>query len=573
MVKSWEMTIRVLDPNVASQIAAGEVVERPASVVKELMENAIDAGATEVKIEVREGGRRLIRVIDNGSGIPASEVELAFARHATSKLSSAADLERIATLGFRGEALPSIAAVSRTEMLTRPRDQEEGLFIRLEGGKVLAKQKRGAAVGTVVSVADLFYNTPARRKFLRQPTTETGHILDFVSRYAMAYPHLRITLLAYGRTLFRSSGSGNLFDVLVAAYGLETAKQMSPLEGNSGPIRVTGYVGVPGLHRANARHITLLVNGRWVRDQLLTYAIREAYHTLLPTGRYPVAVVRVDLSPEEVDVNVHPAKSEVRFKSSQEIFTTVQRAVRHTLAATSPIPQVSHPLAPSQPSEERRHLLVSAGAEEKGQLALEVYRSEEAQATKGQAKIPPLRVLGQLGKTYIITEGPGGMYLIDQHAAHERVLYERLLSDHQDKKLASQPFLEPITLELTPQETATVEAHRETLAAWGFDLEPFGGQTYILRAVPTVLLDANPVSALREVLDEASREAGKWEEAFVISLACHSAVRAGKTLGEEEMRELVRQLEETESPRTCAHGRPTMIHMSAEQLEKEFGRR
>ncbi len=563
------MPIRILSPEVASKIAAGEVIERPASVVKELMENSIDAGASQIKVEVRQGGRRLIRVIDDGEGIAAEEVELAFARHSTSKLKDAEDLYRIATLGFRGEALPSIAAVSKVTMVTRAKEQEIGALLQIEGGKVIKRQKKGAPRGTVVSMEDLFFNTPARLKFLRKDSTEGGHISDLVTRYAMAYPNIRFSLLSEGRIVFRSTGSGSLYDVLIEVYGLETARQMleiaslqGPVEGEAERPKISGYVGAPSLYRASGRYLTILINGRWVRDQLLGYAIKEAYHTLLPKGRHPIAVVRVDLPPQEVDINVHPAKAEVRFQRSGEVFAAVQKAVRHTLKG-APIPIISTPRwAPEpRPPITRRP--------SPGQMALEVQRTEEIAPPK---KIPPLRVLGQLGRTYIIAEGPEGMYLIDQHAAHERVLYERLLGERAKMAVSSQSLLEPLTLDLDPEEAAILEEKRETLRAWGFDLEPFGGQTYLLRAVPAILKGGDLSQAVREVIDEASRQAGRWEEEFVISLACHGAVRAGQTMSDKEMRELVRQLEETTSPRTCPHGRPTMIHLSAEQLQKEFGR-
>ncbi len=584
------MPIRILSPEVVSKIAAGEVIERPASVVKELIENSIDAGASEIKVEVRQGGRRLIRVIDDGRGIPAEEVELAFERYSTSKLKDAEDLYRIATLGFRGEALPSIAAVSKVTMVTRTKEQEIGVLLRLEGGKVIKRQKKGALRGTVVSVEDLFFNTPARLKFLRKESTEARHISDLVTRYALAYPSMRFSLLSEGRTLFRSTGSGSLYDVLIEVYGLETARQMleiaplqEPVPSQRDPkgqgsrpkgipregmreeaegLKISGYVGAPSLHRASGRYLTILINGRWVRDQLLGYAIKEAYHTLLPKGRYPVAVVRVALSPQEVDINVHPAKAEVRFRRSGEVFAAVQKAVRHTLKG-APIPVVAPPRWTPEPR------LPTSLRPSPGQMALEVQRTEEIAPSKN---IPPLRVLGQLGLTYIIAEGPEGMYLIDQHAAHERVLYERLLGERAKMAVSSQSLLEPLSLDLSPEEAAIVEENLDTLRSWGFDLEPFGGQTYLLRAVPAILKEGDLSQAMREVIDEASRQAGRWEEEFVISLACHGAVRAGQTMSEGEMRELVRQLEKTNSPRTCPHGRPTMIHLSAEQLQKEFGR-
>jgi len=566
------MPIRILLPEVVSKIAAGEVIERPASVVKELLENSIDARASEIKVEVRQGGRRLIRVIDDGDGIPAEEVELAFERHSTSKLKDAEELYRIATLGFRGEALPSIAAVSKVTMVTRTKEEEMGVLLRLEGGKVIKRQKKGAPRGTIVSVEELFFNTPARLKFLSKDSTEAGHVSDLVTRYALAYPKIRFSLLSDGHTLFRSTGSGSLYDVLIEVYGLETARQMleipsfqEPMGEEGEGLKISGYVGAPSLHRASGRYLTILINGRWVRDQLLGYAIKEAYHTLLPRGRHPVAVVRVNLSPQEVDINVHPAKAEVRFRRSGELFAAVQKAVRHTLKG-APIPIVTPPRWAPEPRPP------IAPRPSPGQMALEVQRTEEIAPFKQTTKIPPLRVLGQLGRTYIIAEGPEGMYLIDQHAAHERVLYERLLGERAKMAVSSQRLLEPLTLDLRPEEAALIEEKLDTLRSWGFDLEPFGGQTYLLRAVPAILKGSDLSRAVREVIDEASRQASRWEEEFVISLACHGAVRAGQTMSDGEMREVVRQLEETTSPRTCAHGRPTMIHLSAEQLQREFGR-
>lgn len=577
------MAICILSPEVVSKIAAGEVIERPASVVKELIENSIDAGASEIKVEVRQGGRRLIRVIDDGGGIPAQEVELAFERHSTSKLKDAEDLYHIATLGFRGEALPSIAAVSKVTFVTRTEEQEIGVLLRLEGGKVIKRQKKGAPRGTVVSVEELFFNTPARLKFLRKDSTEARHISHLVTRYALAYPSIRFSLLSEGHTLFRSTGSSSLYDVLIEVYGLETAGQMLEIAPLSVPVpsqrdpkgqgsrgmgeeteglKISGHVGAPSLHRASGRYLTILINGRWVRDQLLGYAIKEAYHTLLPKGRHPIAVVRVDLPPQEVDINVHPAKAEVRFRRSGELFAAVQKAVRHTLKG-APIPVV----APPRWAPEPRPPITRRPSP--GQMALEVQRTEGMAPSK---KIPPLRVLGQLGRTYIVAEGPEGMYLIDQHAAHERVLYERLLSERGKMAVSSQRLLEPLTLDLGSEEAAILEEKLETLRSWGFDLEPFGAQTYLLRAVPAILKGGDLSQAVQEVIDEASRQAGRWEEEFVISLACHGAVQAGQTMSEGEMRDLVRQLEETSSPRTCAHGRPTMIHLSAEQLQREFGR-
>lgn len=584
------MPIRVLPEEVASKIAAGEVVERPASVVKELIENSIDAGATEIKVEVRQGGRRLIRVIDNGTGIPAAEVELAFARYSTSKIATLDDLSSIGTLGFRGEALASIAAVSRVTMVTRATGEDIGTLLRLEGGRVTQRQKKGCPPGTVVTVENLFYNVPARLKFLRSEATERQHIDGLVYRYAMAYPHLRFSLLNDGRLTFQSLGTGELYDVLIKVYGLEISEQMlevrSPEDGKSdtsnlGSIDVYGYISTPSLHRANRNHLTFFVNGRWVQDRMLSYAVSEAYHTLLPTGRYPIVVLGLKLPPSQVDINVHPTKSEIRFLDSNAVFTAVQKAVRRTLLEQAPIPRITgRPLPWPLPEVERRRKLVGIEGERGAQveLALEMQRAAGSEAPAASelpesAKLPPLRVLGQIAQAYIIAEGPEGLYLIDQHAAHERVLYERLMAEWAKMAVTSQTLLEPLTIELPM--LAGGES-LEFLNQLGFAIEPFGGDTYLVRAVPIMLAKGGDIAqAIVEITEELTegKAIGVGEERALISLVCHSAVRAGQTLSSEEMRDLIRQLEQTTMPRTCPHGRPTMIHLSAAQLAREFGRR
>ena len=355
------MPIHILPPEVANQIAAGEVVERPASAVKELIENSLDAGATDIRVEVREGGRRLIRVQDDGCGIPAAEAALAFERHATSKLATADDLSHLSTLGFRGEALASIASVAQVALLTRARDEETGTLIRMAEGREIGREPRGGPPGTLVTVEHLFANVPARLKFLKQPATEAAHIQQIVTRYALAYPERRLSLVSDGKLVFQSTGSGKLYDVLVKVYGLEMAREMlqiangkwqmadsesqvsyqpSAISYKPSAISVTGYIGSPSLHRGNRSYITLFVNRRWFQDTSIAYSVIQAYHTMLPVGRYPVAVVFIELPPEEVDVNVHPTKAEVRFRESGAVFSAVQKAVRRTLTELAPIPQV-----------------------------------------------------------------------------------------------------------------------------------------------------------------------------------------------------------------------------------------
>jgi DNA mismatch repair protein MutL len=592
------MPIQRLPPEVAGKIAAGEVVERPASVVKELVENSIDAGASEVRVEIRDGGRRLIRVADNGSGIPEAELALAFARHATSKLTDVSDLDCISSLGFRGEALASIAAVSQVTLLTRPREQAVGQILRVDGGQITDQNGQGCPAGTIVTVEHLFRNVPARLKFLRQPQTETGHIHTVVTHYALAYPQIRMTLSTDGRQSFQSTGNGKLHDTLIAVHGLEIAQQMLEIivpqeldggdealsvpQGPSAP-SIHGYTSVPSLHRANRRFISFFVNRRWIQDRSLAHAVAQAYHTLLPIGRHPVAVILLELDPSEVDVNVHPTKREVKFRDGRGVFAAVQRTVRRTLVERAPVPMMPRTVRTwPTPDWERRQRLVLPREQPapSSQLAMELYRTadlgEEPQPV-GPIRLPLLRVIGQMGQTYIVAEGPQGMYLIDQHAAHERVLYEQMISDRSKQTVGSQTLLEPVALELDSVQAGTMSENLDMLSQVGFDVQPFGGTSYLLRAVPSVFVVPDVGAALVDLL-EILREgddplAAKAEERLVAAVCKRAAIKAGTTLAHDEMEQLVRQLEQCESPRTCPHGRPTVLHFSVEQLEKEFGRR
>jgi DNA mismatch repair protein MutL len=582
------MPIHVLSPEVAAKIAAGEVVERPASVVKELVENAIDAGAATIRVEARDGGRRLIRVSDDGGGIPPEEVPIAFARHATSKLSSVEDLERITTLGFRGEALASIAAVSRLTLISRLASQPAGAEIRFEGGHQTSLGPKGAPPGTTVTVENLFHNVPARLKFLKAPATEAGHIHRVVVNYALAYPELRFHLTLNQRDAFQTSGSGELYDVLVEVMGLDTAQQMIEINPTSLAPTISGYVGVPSLHRAQRDRLTFFVNRRWVQDRSLTAAVTQAYHTFLPTRRYPTAVINVTLDPADVDVNVHPTKSEVKFRDQHQVFSAVQKAVRSAVTTAAPVPQIGIGFRPSPAHDtalvaneaERWRRLTTSGGRAAAQLGFEAQRTLPDDETGGlqlaAEGLPLLRVVGQIAQTYIVTEGPDGLYLVDQHAAHERVLYEKMQSSRASAQVAVQQLLEPISLELTPSQAAILEAEAETLAQVGFDIEPFGGATYRLRAIPEILLKADPATALADILSELAEGAvplsRQSEDRLIVTVCKRAAIKAGQTLSLQEMQDLIQGLERCAAPRTCPHGRPTMIHLSATQLAREFGR-
>lgn len=572
--------IRILPPEVVGKIAAGEVVERPASVVKELLENALDAGARSVRVEIRDGGKKLIRVSDDGAGIDADELPLSVERHATSKLQDAGDLERISTLGFRGEALASIGAVSRLSILSRPHDRMEACEVVVEGGEHRPPAPRGGPAGTIVTVENLFYNVPARLKFTRSASTEAGYVHRMVSRYALAYPEIRFQLVGDGRMSFRSEGSGELRDAIIAVFGVETARKMLelPQDEEPGSIAVSGYVGDPSLSRADREWLILFINRRLVQDRSLSMAVAQAYHTFLMSGRHPVAVINVHMPHEEVDVNVHPAKSEVRFRSQNEVFGAVQRKVRAAIISGASVPQLSS--GAYRPSDRD---FVSTGST---RLALEAQRTlrmpadEEAdvmaQPLLPSEDLPMLRVVGQVQQAYIVAEGPDGMYMIDQHAAHERILYDKMKKEYEEHENTAQALLEPATVELTPAQAALLENEADTLASVGFDVEPFGGTTYIVRSVPAIMAGQNAAGALSDVLAEMVEGfaplAKEADERLIITICKRAAVKAGQTLSHEEMRSLVRQLEETSAPRTCPHGRPTMIHISTSRIAYQFGR-
>jgi DNA mismatch repair protein MutL len=573
------MPIRVLEPEVVSRIAAGEVVERPASVVKELVENSLDAASSQISVEAKGGGVSLIRVTDNGVGIPAKELELAFQRYATSKINDLDDLTSISSLGFRGEALPSIAAVSQVDIVSCTAGEPTGNFISLKEGNIVNRGSRGRSQGTTVTVQNLLRNVPARLKFLKSPTTENSHIANMVSQYALAFPEVKFTLLIDGRTILRTSGNGKLMDSIIEVYGLEVARNMLELDSEDGgwegdssfsSLVVRGMVGSPGVNRANRNYLSFFVNRRWISNRLLSWAVEEAYHGLLMQGRHPVAVINISLPVEEVDVNVHPTKAEVKFQNERLVFGAVQKAVRRALIELAPVPGIEEvavaygaPAAPAQP-------LWTPPAADRSPAEL---RSERATQPTPSLSLPALRLLGQLSGSYIIAEGPEGLYIIDQHAAHERILFEKIQQQSLQREVEVQGLLEPATLEVTPRQDEILKTHYEGLAEFGFSIEPFGDRTYLVRAIPALLHKKDWAGTLRELLDSLSAEDSvDWREKLAVSFACHGAVKAGQALTDEEMRELVRQLEQTATPNTCPHGRPTIIHLGSAQLEKEFRR-
>ncbi len=645
------MPIRQLELDVAAKIAAGEVVERPASVVKELIENSIDAGATQIRIDLMNGGLQLIRVTDNGSGIPASELPLALARHATSKVARVDDLEHIRSLGFRGEALASIAAVAEVVLLSHQRGASQGAQISSVNGQVSEVGAAACPEGTIVTVRNLFSAVPARLKFLKSRNTEISHCHHLLEQYALAYPEIRFNFFSEGER----------------------------------PV-VSGYVSRPTCYKSTRQHLSFFVNRRWVLSRVLTYAVEEAYHSLLLSGRHPIAVVNIQLDPALLDVNVHPAKTEIRFLKERRVYAAVQRAVRSALLQETAIPEwggkqdsgapVDHTIPakdaygqeemPQDEGDEDAELAqllqsfgIAAGEKESqhreipqdspwltvteeetgarppilsrlwqshvrgnepaepattpgeepvrlpiSHTSLQQQVSPQFAAQQDQligsspvpaespageitftsarpgsmSKLPPLRVLGQLSQSYIVTEGPDGMYLIDQHAAHERILLERMIAALQARASLSQLLLTPVRLEPAPAELEAIEDHMQQLQHIGFDLEMLDDNTLLVKAVPNVLVKQMNARSLHDLLAELTApehlgHAETWEEHALANVACKAAIKANYFLTVNEMREMIEQLERTSAPYSCCHGRPTMVHFGLSTLEREFGRR
>jgi len=584
------MPIHILPPEIASQIAAGEVVERPASVVKELLENSLDAGANTISIEILDAGKRLIKVADNGNGIPTEELKLATERHATSKLKDASDLFHIKTLGFRGEALASLGSVSHMTITSRVAISETGARLRVAGGQTGDLELVGAPVGTLVSVEDLFYNVPARLKFLKHPTTERQVIDTLVTRYALAYPGVRFSLRQEERVVLQTSGNGDRRAVLAALYGAEVARQMLIVNVDDSDLQVDGFISPISLTRSNRREISFFVNGRPVQDAALIAALMKAYHTLLMVGRFPQAILFLEISPEAVDVNVHPTKAEVRFRDPERIFSGVQRAVRRALLAHTPIPGVENQLRWAAPVIRPASDPAWEGYRETANSADPTLAAmptglppDQAVAATGpvqpllqQGRVPILRLVGQVASAYLVAEGPDGLYLIDQHAAHERVLFERFMAQR-NQAIPAQSLLQPVVVELPPAQARLLADQLPVLARLGYQVEAFGPNTFLVRAVPAVLSGSDPAAAIRVLVEDFEEDETPLQaeiETRIIGRVCkRAAVKAGKTLSGDEQRSLLDDLEACQSPRTCPHGRPTMILLSVELLERQFGRR
>lgn len=584
MVSEANMSIELLPEEVIGRIAAGEAIERPASVAKELLENAIDAGAGSVHVEVEAGGQRLLRVTDNGAGIRDDEIELAFRRHATSKLRTAEDLEKISTLGFRGEALASIGAVSRATIVTRHRDEAMGVSLKLRGGLVEQQQRVGAPAGTVVAIENLFFNTPARLAFLKSEATEKRHIHWVVLRYAMAYPEIAFGLKQDGRERFRSSGNGELADVLAKSFGLKAFKSMIAIDQVEarGPGRrrvdVAGFISLPSLSRASRDRIILFVNGRAVQDSALSHAVTQAYDGLVKPGAFPLAVLLITLPPDLVDVNVHPTKAEVRFRDSQLVFVAVQRAAREALlgaADAAPAADLwsatgftENTVAYHNPRPSWRNMAADDPFDDEGLDTI----PEAADAPTRPRTLPVLRVVGQVGAAYIIAEGPAGLYLIDQNAAHERVLFQALVEQSADGGIQSAALPESQNVLLSPGDAELLSEINELFTQLNFEIEVFGPNSFLIRRAPRIVSSLLAADYLPRMLDRL-RLSAKTATCAMQTLATVAAIRSGQILQPEEMQSLIAQLERCPAPFASPSGQKTLVHLSREQLADEFKRR
>ncbi len=655
--------IKVLDERLANMIAAGEVVERPASVVKELVENAIDAQATKIEIHVEEGGLQTIRIVDNGLGMDRDDCTAAFERHATSKIRTSRDLFQIKSLGFRGEALASIASVSRVELVSSESSSQVGTRVLIEGGQIQQIADVATVKGTTITVADLFYNTPARLKYMKSIATEIGHISDFVNRLILTHPDIAFTLTHNGKNILQTSGDGKLLHVMAAIYGVQAAKMLLPISGETLDFRWSGFLSKTELTRANRSYLTTLVNGRYIRSYSLANAILRGYHTLLPVGRYPITAIQIEMDPILVDVNVHPAKLEARFSKEDELVAALEKSVQSTLRAglkivqplqaerlhkaTVKTAQVTQPQfdltmnkqqaaylppadamqsmsstlpvaipAPSvhsrsfsdgqaiRPEEriasadsprlrewlvketvpENVHHVRQAEVSASGQTATverDIKPSEDIVAPPPEVSpaVPELAPVGQVHGTYIVAQNEQGMYLIDQHAAQERIFYEFFMRKLESESVSSQLMLFPHTVECTVAESEKLHKKLDVLRSLGLDIEWFGNRTFIVRAHPQWFPEGSEADLIEELI-QFVLEAGEQEQADIrrmrekaaILMSCKASIKANRYLTQLEMEALLAQLRETTSPFTCPHGRPIIIHFTTYDLEKMFKR-
>ncbi|NNU89972.1 MULTISPECIES: DNA mismatch repair endonuclease MutL [Anoxybacillus] len=603
--------IRKLDDALANKIAAGEVVERPASVVKELIENAIDAHSTIIEVELEEAGLAKIRVVDNGDGFEEEDCFLAFERHATSKIKDEADLFRIRTLGFRGEALPSIASVSHLELKTST-GEGPGTWLVLKGGELVQHGRTSSRKGTDITVSHLFFNTPARLKYMKTIHTELGHVVDVINRLALAHPHISFRLTHNGKQLFYTNGNGDVRQVLAAIYGLDVAKKMIAIHAETLDFTIDGYVALPEVTRASRNYMTTIVNGRYIKNYSLYKAIEEGYHTLLPIGRHPITFLNIMMDPLLIDVNVHPAKLEVRFSKEAELNELVQQTIRQSFQKKTLIPEVTAPRVEKTKAEQQtfsfEHIVKESNT--MSPRVTEIYRDQEKKTEErivleksdervrdqdvkpldvesvvpsehvtgemDQERIPPLYPIGQMHGTYILAQNENGLYIIDQHAAQERIKYEYFREKLATVTNELQPLLIPLTLTYSSSEYVLIESYRDQLAACGVFLEPFGHNSFIVRSHPQWFPKGEEVAIIEEmikqVLEMKKVDMKQLREKAAIMMSCKQSIKANQFLRNDEIFALLESLRKTSDPFTCPHGRPIIIHFSTYELEKMFKR-
>lgn len=627
--------ISVLDQNTIDKIAAGEVVERPASVVKELVENAIDAGASAVTVEIKDGGRSLIRITDNGSGIEKQQIPLAFLRHATSKIRQVDDLLTISSLGFRGEALSSIAAVSQVELISKPHDQLVGVRYQIEGGAEKEMEDIGAPDGTTFLVRNLFYNTPARAKFLKTASTEAGYISSFIEQLALSHPHISFKYMQNGQTKLHTSGNDNLKEVIYQIYGRELTRELIAIDyaNPSGNLQIQGFIGKPVISRGNRNFENYYVNGRYVKSKIIMKAIEDAYHTFMMQHKYPFTSLYLTIRGEDVDINVHPTKMEVRFSDQELIYKNVYQAVLEGLQQKELIPQVTlasdavkqekktpvkETAGTAEPFESKRRLMEQNVQQAEIIKETEVYRPavsvspeipktletekpEKVTKTEEVARSPevPLvtqstqmelfdgkllsveakkhhRIIGQIFDTYWLVQMEDKLYIIDQHAAHEKVLYERIVHQIQNRQVTSQLLSPPLIITLNLQEQEKMKRYLTIFQSLGFEMESFGGRDYSIRAVPQDLFGMTGEEFFIEILDHLDENPSSQTLSVLsdkmATMACKAAVKGNQQLSAAEVRALIDELLKLENPYNCPHGRPTIISMTKYELEKKFKR-
>ncbi len=575
--------IKVLSENLVNQIAAGEVVERPASVVKELVENSIDAGADKITIEVKDAGKTLIRISDNGKGMTKEDLKLAIQRHATSKIVDESDLWKISTMGFRGEALASIASVSKMNIRSKMENDIAGNEIKLEASSVISENEIGMSQGSQIEVENLFYNTPARQNYLKKDSTELSHISSTLNTIALANPSIAFKLIHNDKTVFDLPRVTDLISRISDVFGKSTADAMLPIFYGGSEFQLGGFIGKPLLSRSTTQHQYVFVNGRPIQHYLLANRIKAAYHSMLMEDKKPVFLLNIKIDPALIDVNVHPRKLEIRFEDQQTIVRIIYSAVKTALDKANLIPKGF--------TESRNYMSDSFPKKEAKAFSFDIPKNTVPQAIdftknimQGRApmnleeNIPSIKSITQIANSYIVAEDESGLVLIDQHAAHERVRYEELMNQFENQEKSVQPLLVAQEMELSTDEIDLINENKEIFEKLGFEIEEFGGKTFVINAVPTCLSGEDLDPVIKGVLDDIknhkspSNMQGRIEE-ILTYMSCRSAIKFGQTLSLEEMQALIDQMQELKRPFTCPHGRPTMISLTLSELEKMFGRK